>query len=94
MFGYLWFMLSPDQELLSLQFSWYSAKAALGRINSLLELEEDHTAGSALKNPLTDSDTLSVYVEGVTLAYNQENQVFSSLSFCQSSDLQILVASF
>ncbi|MEF1187632.1 ABC transporter transmembrane domain-containing protein, partial [Vibrio sinaloensis] len=26
-FGYLWFMLSPVQELLGIQFSWYSAKA-------------------------------------------------------------------
>ncbi|EKM30859.1 ABC transporter transmembrane region family protein, partial [Vibrio harveyi] len=41
-FGYLWFMLSPVQELLGIQFSWYSAKAALKRINDLLELEEEH----------------------------------------------------
>ncbi|POF60280.1 ABC transporter ATP-binding protein, partial [Vibrio vulnificus] len=26
-FGYLWFMLTPVQELLGIQFSWYSAKA-------------------------------------------------------------------
>ncbi len=26
-FGYLWFMLSPVQELLGIQFSWYAAKA-------------------------------------------------------------------
>lgn len=34
-------MLSPVQELLGIQFSWYSAKAALKRINDLLELEEE-----------------------------------------------------
>lgn len=50
-FGYLWFMLSPVQELLGIQFSWYAAKAALKRINSLLELEEEYRPISKV-NPL------------------------------------------
>ena len=31
-FGYLWFMMGPVQEVLSIQYSFYGAKAALGRI--------------------------------------------------------------
>ena len=33
-----WFIMSPVQEILSIQYSLASAKAAIGRINSVLEL--------------------------------------------------------
>ncbi|MGR5167299.1 ABC transporter ATP-binding protein [Vibrio astriarenae] len=79
-FGYLWFMLSPVQELLSLQFSWYSAKAALGRINTLLELEEDQHNQPKIDNPLAHEQTIGVEVQNVTFAYNEEHQVFDGLS--------------
>lgn len=37
-FGYLWFMMTPVQELLSLQYSFANAKNALARLNELLSL--------------------------------------------------------
>ena len=40
-FGYLWFMMGPVQELLSVQVSFYAAKAALGRINQVLAADEE-----------------------------------------------------
>ncbi|UJF17339.1 ABC transporter ATP-binding protein/permease [Vibrio sp. SS-MA-C1-2] len=40
-FGYLWFMLSPIQELLNIQYAWFSASAAMKRLNALLELDEE-----------------------------------------------------
>ena len=39
--SYLWFMLTPVNELLEMQYGLYAAKAALKRINSLLTLEEE-----------------------------------------------------
>jgi ATP-binding cassette subfamily C protein len=40
-FGYLWFMMGPVQELLSVQVSYYGATAAIGRLNLLLASEEE-----------------------------------------------------
>lgn len=40
-FGYLWYMLGPVQELLGVQYAWFSASAAMKRLNSLLTLEEE-----------------------------------------------------
>lgn len=40
-FGYLWFMMTPVQEMLNVQYAYYSAKAALGRINRLVSLQEE-----------------------------------------------------
>ncbi|MFZ3515703.1 ABC transporter ATP-binding protein/permease [Vibrio harveyi] len=78
-FGYLWFMLSPVQELLGIQFSWYSAKAALKRINDLLELEEEHRPVSKV-NPFKESREVDVKIEHVDFSYNNENKVLDDLS--------------
>jgi len=47
-FGYLWFMMTPVQELVNMQYAWYAANAALGRINALLGLAGQPTVGIAL----------------------------------------------
>ncbi|WP_440871466.1 ABC transporter ATP-binding protein [Vibrio diabolicus] len=78
-FGYLWFMLSPVQELLSIQFSWYSAKAALKRINDLLVLEEEQRPVPKV-NPFKEDREVDVKVENVDFSYNNENKVLDNLS--------------
>ncbi|HDY7776147.1 TPA: ABC transporter ATP-binding protein [Vibrio vulnificus] len=78
-FGYLWFMLTPVQELLGIQFSWYSAKAALTRINTLLELEEEYRPESRV-NPFTDGKEIDVSVENVSFSYNSETTVLNQLN--------------
>ncbi|EGQ8446181.1 TPA: ABC transporter ATP-binding protein [Vibrio alginolyticus] len=78
-FGYLWFMLSPVQELLGIQFSWYSAKAALKRINDLLELEEEQRPVPKV-NPFKEGREVDVKVEDINFSYNNENKVLDNLS--------------
>lgn len=78
-FGYLWFMLSPVQELLNVQFSWYSAKAALQRINLLLEMEEEQRP-VATKNPFKNRSNIEVDIHDVCFAYNDEAQILNHLN--------------
>lgn len=78
-FGYLWFMLTPVQELLGIQFSWYSAKAALARINALLELEEEYRPISKV-NPFVAGQEIDVRVDNVSFSYNSESKVLNQLS--------------
>ncbi|MEZ8267803.1 ABC transporter ATP-binding protein [Vibrio cyclitrophicus] len=78
-FGYLWFMLGPVQELLGIQFSWYSAKAALQRINDLLQLEEEKRPISKI-NPFNEDKEVTVDIDNVTFSYTSENTVLNKLS--------------
>ncbi|WP_299691542.1 ABC transporter ATP-binding protein [uncultured Vibrio sp.] len=78
-FGYLWFMLGPVQELLGIQFSWYSAKAALQRINQLLQLEEEKRPISKV-NPFTEYQEVTVDIDDVTFSYTSESTVLNRLS--------------
>ncbi|WP_217521354.1 ABC transporter ATP-binding protein [Vibrio metschnikovii] len=78
-FGYLWFMLGPVQELLGIQFSWYSAKAALTRINTLLQLEEEYRPISKV-NPFTQHQPVTVTLSRVNFSYDGEKKVLDGLS--------------
>ena len=72
-------MLGPVQELLGIQFSWYSAKAALQRINDLLQLEEEKRPVSKV-NPFNDEEEVTVDIDSVTFSYTLENTVLNNLS--------------
>ena len=66
-FGYLWFMMTPVQELVNMQYAWYAANAALGRINALLGLasEPQHPA---LRDPFAGKTTVGIALDHVSLA--------------------------
>jgi ATP-binding cassette subfamily C protein len=78
-FGYLWFMMSPVQEILGLQYAYYSAKAALGRINRLLALREEPRY-PRLKNPFAGKHAVGVRVEDVTFRYGDGPPVLNGVS--------------
>lgn len=78
-FSYLWFMLAPVQELLNMQFSWYSASAAIKRINSLLQVEEEQRPVSII-NPFIDNQAASIEIKGINFSYDSEGQVLNDLS--------------
>jgi len=72
-FGYLWFMMSPIQELLGIQYAFYSAQAALTRINRLLELKQEPRYPN-LADPFKGKRTVGVAVENLHFTYgNREN---------------------
>lgn len=70
-FGYLWFMLTPVQEMLNMQYAWFAANAALGRINRLLELEEEPRY-PALENPFRDKHTVGLSLQNIHFSYGDE----------------------
>ncbi len=70
-FGYLWFMMAPVQEILGIQHAYYAAKAALHRVNNLNQLrQEPHYPH--LDNPFLHSNTVSVRIEDLHFSYKDE----------------------
>jgi ATP-binding cassette subfamily C protein len=67
-FSYLWFMMAPVQEVLNIQYAYYGAKAALGRINELLTLRQEPRYPH-LRNPFLGVNTVAIHVEDVSFAY-------------------------
>jgi len=78
-FGYLWFMMTPVQELVNMQYAWYAANAALGRINALLGLagEPQHPA---LRDPFLGRPTVGITLDHVSFAYDAGETVLDDVS--------------
>jgi ATP-binding cassette subfamily C protein len=70
-FGYLWYMMSPVQEILNIQQAYYAAKAALVRINELMLLQREPVYPH-LDNPFLKAETVSVRVENLHFSYREE----------------------
>ncbi|WP_020561445.1 ABC transporter ATP-binding protein [Methylosarcina fibrata] len=71
-FGYLWFMMGPVQEVLNIQYAFYAAKAALARINKLRVLKQEPHYPH-LENPFLDKKTVSIRIEDLHFSYGEES---------------------
>ncbi|WP_399323401.1 ABC transporter ATP-binding protein [Thiomicrorhabdus lithotrophica] len=80
-FGYLWFMMGPIQELLAIQYGYSAASGALQRINEVLDLKQEPKYQQK-KNPFIASDAVSVAVKDLCFSYpGKSESVLQSLNF-------------
>ena len=78
-FGYLWFMMTPVQDLVGMQYAWYAAHAALARINALLGLHSE-PQHPALRNPFAADHTIGLTLNHVSFAYADGETVLDDVS--------------
>ena len=78
-FAYLWFMMGPVQEVLSVQYAFQSAQAALTRINRLLQVELEPRFPHQ-QDPFTGKQTVSVELQQIGFAYGDGPQVLHDVS--------------
>ena len=78
-FGYLWFMMGPVQEVLGMQYSYYGAKAALKRLNRILALQQEPNY-SALENPFKGQERIAIDIEDVHFGYEDGTEVLKGIS--------------
>jgi len=77
-FGYLWFMMSPVQEIINIQYSWYAANAAIARINGLLQLQPAEQ-GVANRNPFAHTQAIGLDLEQVSFSYGDGETVLDGV---------------
>ena len=78
-YAYLWFMMTPVQEILGIQYSYYAAKAAMKRLNVLLKLDTEPQYPH-LKNPFADRHTVGLRVDNISFSYGDGEDVLKGLS--------------
>ncbi len=76
MFGYIWFMMTPVQNILSMQYSYASAKSALKRINKILDLEIEKQGDLSLDI----TKELNITLENVSFSYTQDKIILDNIS--------------
>jgi ATP-binding cassette, subfamily C, bacterial len=89
-FGYLWFMMTPVQDLLSMQYSFANAKNALSRLNELFSLpvEEQHSSTS---NVLESSISLSIQTRDLVFGYDEKEPVLRGLNIDISAGTTVAI---
>ncbi len=77
-FGYLWFMMGPVQEILNIQYAFYSAKAALSRINELTRLNQEPDYPHIV-NPFENNHTVDINISDLHFAYGDGPDVLNGI---------------
>ncbi len=89
-FGYLWFMMTPVQELLSLQYSFANAKNALSRLNELLLLPIEPTSPPH-PHPALATPALSIQTENLVFGYDEKEPVLKGISLSIQAGAKIAI---
>ena len=88
-FGYLWFMMAPVQELLNIQYSYYGAKAALKRLNLLLTLPREPQYAHR-QNPFAGEHTVALRIEDLSFSYSMLASDDEAMDTADSEDRRVL----
>jgi ATP-binding cassette subfamily C protein len=75
MFGYIWFIMTPIQDMLSMQYSYSSAMAALDRINKILSLKTEKSGEEKLESHATD-----ITLQNLNFSYLDEKPILKDIS--------------
>jgi ATP-binding cassette subfamily C protein len=78
-FGYLWVIMTPIQEIINIQYAYHNAKEATKRINELFKLEKE-PKNKNRKNPFKNSKTNSITVKNLKFSYDGKEDVLKDIS--------------
>lgn len=75
MFGYIWFIMTPVQDMLSMQYSYSSAVAALERINKILTLKSEDSGTKRL-----EEKDIYISLKNLDFSYVQGKEILRDIS--------------
>ena len=78
-FGYLWVMMTPIQDILNIQYAYHNALKALERINTLLALKQEERS-THLKNPFLNDSTNAIDVKNLSFWYDSGKKVLEDIN--------------
>ena len=78
MFGYIWFILTPVQDILTIQYAYASANTAMTRINKILELKKEKNGTLTLDS---NSKKVDIHIKNLCFNYNEDKEVLKNISF-------------
>ena len=78
MFGYIWFIMTPVQDILTIQYAYASAKTAINRINKILELKIEKNGILTIDS---SSKKVDISIKDLSFSYNEDKEVLKDISF-------------
>jgi ATP-binding cassette subfamily C protein len=84
MFGYIWFIMTPVQDMLSFQYSYSSAMAAIKRLNAILALKTEQNGDKELQDK-----SVHISLKDVHFSYSNEKKILNGISLEINSGCKI-----
>jgi len=78
-FGYLWVIMTPIQEIINIQYAYHNAKGALDRINQLFLLKSEVDYPTKI-DPFKGKSTNELKVENLWFSYDGKKDVLKGVN--------------
>ena len=93
-FGYLWIMMTPTQDIINFQYALANAKAACSRINTIFAMKTEPEVANSV-NPFESSTSASIEAIDLNFSYFPDKPILKSvsLSIPQGSKVALVGAS-
>ena len=88
MFGYIWFIMTPVQDILTIQYAYASATSAINRINKILELKIEKNGTQVLDSK---SKKINISIQNLGFSYNEDKEVLKNISFDINSSEKVAI---
>ena len=88
MFGYIWFIMTPVQDILTIQYAYASATSAINRINKILELKIEKNGTQVLDSK---SKKINISIQNLSFSYNEDKEVLKNISFDINSGEKVAI---
>ena len=78
-FGYLWIMMTPTQDIINFQYALSNAKAACSRINSIYEMEQERVISNP-KDPFESDNRAEIILENIDFSYISGKSILKNIN--------------
>jgi len=78
MFGYIWFIMTPIQDILTMQYSLATTKGAIERLNKIFDLKLEPNGNKKIEH--IDKNSLSIELKDINFSYAKDKQTLQNIS--------------
>jgi ATP-binding cassette subfamily C protein len=78
-FGYLWVMMTPTQDIINFQYALANARAACKRINAIFEMEQEPSIVNPV-DPFSGKKAVDIAVKNVTFGYTPDKKILKNIN--------------
>ena len=78
-FGYLWIMMTPTQDIINFQYALANARAACERINTIFEMQREPEVVDS-SDPFGNAKAASIEVKDLNFSYIPQKPILQSIS--------------
>jgi len=78
-FGYLWIMMTPTQDIINFQYALANARAACTRINAIFAMEQEPVIAQPL-DPFVEGKVVDIEVREVAFGYHPSKKILKNIN--------------